>query len=77
MNHATLASARLLRVLSVLRDKREHSTWDIMSKARVAAVSACISELRANGARIDCVRRFDGPNREPRFYYTLIKEPKT
>ena len=75
MNHARLTSARLQRVLKVLRDKQEHSTWDIMSRAKVAAVSACISELRANGAEIDCVRRFDGPNGEPRFYYTMTKEP--
>lgn len=75
MNNATLSSARLQRVLKVLRRKGEHSTWDIMREAKVAAVSACISELRALGARIDCVRRFDGPEKQARFYYKMVKEP--
>ena len=76
MNHASLKSGRLKRVLRVLSDRREHTTWEIMSRAKVPAVSACISELRALGAEIACVRRNDGPKGEPRWYYKMTKGPR-
>ena len=55
MNAARLnRSARLQRVHGLLADGREYSTRDIDRDADVCAVSACIAELRANGAAIDC-----------------------
>ncbi len=75
MKHASLQSARLQRVLKILSDGQEHSTWEIMSRAKVCAVSACISELRELGARIKVERRFEGEERAPRWYYTMTKRP--
>jgi hypothetical protein len=55
MNAARISSsARLRRVLCLLRDGREHSTRDIADGAHVCAVSACVAELRANGHDIAC-----------------------
>ncbi|MBY6118513.1 hypothetical protein KUV64_05170 [Mameliella alba] len=76
MNHASIKSARLQRVLKVLSDRREHSTLEIMSRAKAPAVSAIISELRCIGAKIDCTRRSDGPNGESRWYYQMTKGPR-
>jgi predicted transcriptional regulator len=76
MNFASIESARLQRVLKVLGDKREHTTLEIMTRAKAPAVSAIISELRANGAVIDCKRRHDGPNGAPRWYYKMTKGPR-
>ncbi len=45
-------SARLKRVLRLLSMGGEHSTRDIVFNAHVMAVSACISELRANGIQV-------------------------
>lgn len=57
MNSAKLAkSSRLQRVAAVLRDKREHSTMEIIHSANVAAVNSIISELRDNGLEIHCRR---------------------
>ena len=67
-------SPRLTRVYRLLSDGREHSTLDIMRGADVCAVSACISELRANGAVIACrqaVRRSTGE----RFYLYRLARP--
>lgn len=52
-------SPRLQRVRDFLLDGREHSTMDIIAGARVANVSATISELRFNGISVDCERRGD------------------
>lgn len=74
MTHAaSLRSARLQRVLGVLADGRPHTTRAIMRKAHVAAVSACVSELRAHGAEIACEQR-DLKGRR-RFFYTMTKGP--
>ncbi|MDZ7655582.1 MAG: hypothetical protein U0997_06525 [Sulfurimicrobium sp.] len=51
------SSQRLQRVLTVLSDGQEHSTLDIIGKARVCAVNSIISELRANGVGIVCKRQ--------------------
>ena len=57
MNAAKLSkSDRLMRVRNVLMDGQSHSTRDIVRKAHVMAVSACVSELRQNGMVIDCQR---------------------
>jgi hypothetical protein len=73
MHAATLTSPRLQRVLAVLRDGRRHTTRAIVRKARVMAVSACISELRFRGAEISCVREM--LNDRWVFYYTMTKGP--
>ena len=49
-------SPRLNRVLRVLRDGREHTSWELQMEARTVAVHTCISELRANGYSITCRR---------------------
>ncbi len=55
MNHAKVkTSNRLQRLLRVLADGREHSTLDLSIQAKICAVSAAISELRANGYDIEC-----------------------
>ena len=66
MHAATVdRSNRLKRLWAVLRDRKSHSTRDLMRKARVCAVSACISEIRAAGKHITCKRRGD------RWFYQL------
>lgn len=69
------SSPRLKRVLEVLRDGREHSTMEIVMQARVMAVSACVAELRQNGAEIACEQRSEEGGR--RWYYTMTKGPST
>jgi hypothetical protein len=67
MNAAHLSTSdRLKRVRDFLKDGRAHSTLEIVKKAKVCAVSAIISELRANGMRIECRRKAD------RWYYQLV-----
>lgn len=58
MIHAAKAdrSPRLHRVLSVLRDGRDHTSWELQMEARTVAAHTCISELRANGYAITCQR---------------------
>ncbi len=52
-------SDRLRRVLGLLSDGNWHGTWDISQAAKVCAVNTIITELRANGIRIEtrCVGR--------------------
>ena len=80
MKAASLSSQRLQRVLAVLSDGRPHTTRAIVRKARVMAVSACISELRQHGAEIACVKRAaKSPTGEGRiwvFDYKMTKAPK-
>lgn len=58
MNSANIhKSNRLQRVLSVLMDKKEHTTRDLIRNAKVCAVNSCIAELRANGIQIECERK--------------------
>lgn len=67
MNAASLAkSERLQRVKDFLSDRRPHSTLEIVKKAKVCAVSSIVSELRANGCRIECQRKAD------RWYYRMV-----
>ncbi len=56
MKAASLKSPRLQRVLKLLADGKRHSTREIVRKCNVMAVSAIVSELRANGAVIHCTR---------------------
>lgn len=58
MNAANLErSARLQRVHALLKSGREYSTMEISQQAQVMAVSAAVSELRAQGKTIHCERR--------------------
>ena len=73
MHAADLHSPRLQRVLALLRDGRPHTTRDVVRRARVMAVNACMSELRHHGAEIVCTQQFvDGKRR---FFYTMTKGP--
>lgn len=69
MNHARLdASDRLQRTLRALRVHKELSTMDPSRAAGIVAVSAAISELRANG--------FDVRSRQVNrvWFYRLVEE---
>jgi hypothetical protein len=50
------SSIRLQRVLKVLQRGGKWTTRDIIRKARVCAVSACVSEIRDQGIQIECQR---------------------
>lgn len=73
MHAAQLTSPRLQRVLALLRDGRPHTTRDIVRRAHVMAVNACISELRHHGAEIVCTASLTKGRR--RFSYTMTREP--
>lgn len=67
MNAARLnKSKRLDRVYNLLLSKKEYTTRQIMSHAKVCAVNSCIAELRENGCNITCQQR------GKRWYYKLI-----
>ena len=71
MNYAKFEdSERLQRVHAFLADGLPHTTREILLEADIAAVSPAVSELRANGAVIDCQRQ-DDPDGRPRWYYTM------
>ncbi|MBL9057472.1 MAG: hypothetical protein JNJ84_14490 [Rhodobacteraceae bacterium] len=70
---AALTSPRLQRVLALLADGRPHTTRDIVRRAKVMAVNACISELRHHGAEITCSQQVVKDQR--RFSYTMTKAP--
>lgn len=74
MNNATMSSKRLQSVRQVLSDGQPHSTRDIVRRARVMAVSACVAELRANGAEITCLRRKTDWGWV--YDYTMLKGPE-
>lgn len=74
MHAAPLTSPRLQRVMKLLSDGKEHTTRMIVRGAQVMAVNACVSELRAHGAEIDCNARF--VNGQRRFYYRMTKGPR-
>lgn len=73
MHAARLSSPRLQRVLRLLADGKPRSTREIVRGARVMAVNACISELRAHGAEITCTQILVKDQR--RFFYRMTKEP--
>ena len=62
-------SKRLQRVLKALRQagRRGLTTWELISKARVCAVSACVSEIRRGGYQITCKREAENV-----FRYRLV-----
>ncbi|WP_170562401.1 hypothetical protein [Ruegeria atlantica] len=65
-------SPRLQRVHACLADGAEHSTLDIVRRAGVCAVNACIAELRDNGARISC-RQSVSPRGERIWLYRMVR----
>jgi hypothetical protein len=68
MHHARLTkSDRLKRVLKLLKTGKTMTTLQIIKRARVCAVSAIVSELRANGFTILCWRSGD------KWFYQLAK----
>lgn len=73
MHAARLTSPRLQRVRKLLADGRPHSTRDIARRTYVLAISACVSELRENGAEIHCERKLVGEKWV--FFYTMTKGP--
>lgn len=74
MHAAPLTSPRLQRVLTLLSDGKPHTTRDIVRRARVMAVNACVAELRHHGAEITCTQQV--VNEQRRFFYTMTKAPK-
>ena len=72
---APLTSPRLQRVLALMADGKPRTTRDIVRKARVMAVNACMAELRHHGAEIQCVRQAARNGGGWRFYYTMTKAP--
>jgi len=64
----------LQRVLALLREGKPVTTRQVVRRARVMAVNACMSELRHHGAVIDCRQELVGGKR--RFFYTMIKGPE-
>jgi hypothetical protein len=54
MNNASEKSARLKKVLSVLKDGKWHGTLVIMKRTMCCAVGTAMSELRAGGHKIEC-----------------------
>ncbi len=64
-------SKRLQRVDKLLSDRRQHSTLDIIRRARVCAVSAIVSELRQAGRRINCTVQMVHGQRV--WFYKLVR----
>ncbi|MBL4750504.1 MAG: hypothetical protein JKX71_08000 [Amylibacter sp.] len=75
-HYARLSSnPRLRRTLRVLQAANGAlTTYELMRKAKICAVSSVVSELRNNGAEITC--RQEVTNGQRRFYYILIKSPE-
>lgn len=76
MHFSKLAtSPRLQRLLRVLQDADgELTSLELLQRAKLATLTAAISELRANGAEINCRAEWrDGQNV---YLYTLIKSPE-
>lgn len=77
MHAAPLTSPRLQGVLRVLADGKEHTTRDIVRRAKVMAVSACVAELRTHGADIVCRQEMRGEPPIRVWLYRMIEGPKT
>ena len=66
-------SARLRRVLEVLSDGAEHSTWEVQMAAHVCVVAVCVAELRQNGFPVEC-RRLSGGGLAPVWVYQMASD---
>lgn len=47
-------SDRLQKLFTAIKDRKWHSTYELMLKTRLCAVGSAISELRRNDIIIDC-----------------------
>ena len=75
MHAATLSrSPRLQRVLAALREAGPDgmTTRDVMRRADVCAVSACVAELRVAGFQIEC--RQEPRGRRRLWRYRLLED---
>jgi hypothetical protein len=76
MHAAKLAtSSRLRRVHAFMLDGDWHSTWEIMTACRTVNTSTAISELRANGAAIECRRFPDHETSEAHIFKYRMTRP--
>ena len=66
-------SPRLQRVHACLSDGAEHTTWEIATAGRTVCPATCISELRAQGARIECRRLVGGGRAEAVYVYRMTR----
>lgn len=66
-------SPRLQRVHALLADGAEHTTWEIVQAGTVCP-GTCVSELRAQGAHIEC-RRLVGGGRAGAVYVYRMTRP--
>lgn len=73
---ARLNSPRLQRVLALMSDGKPHTTRDVIRRAGVMAVNACMAELRHHGAEITCTKQAAPNGGGLRFYYTMLKAPQ-
>ena len=75
MHAGPLSSPRLQRVLKALTEAegKPLTTRQIVRRAGVMAVNACVSELRHHGAEIECSQRI--VNGARRFFYLMKKAP--
>ena len=80
MNNGNLGkSARLQAAMKALKGAGGAiGSLDLAMKARSPAIGTVISELRANGAVIDCELRVEeiAGEKRRRWYYTLRKAPE-
>lgn len=60
-------SSRLTRVYALLKGGKKYSTRQIIKLADVCAVNSIISELRANGIKIECT-----PVSKGKYEYQLL-----
>lgn len=74
INHARYSSSeRLQQVHELLSQGGEHSTLEISIRAGVVAVSAIMSELRAQGADIRCRQIRSRTTGKRIWVYRLVK----
>ncbi len=67
-------SPRLQRLLAALKTRDELTSMELLVEARIVGLSAAVSELRANGAIVDC-RQTTRAGGEPVWLYRLVAEP--
>ena len=78
INAGRLATCeRLQRAHALLADGAEHSTAEVAEAGRTYAVSPLISELRANGAWIECRCTVNPRTRRRVYFYRMIAPCRT
>ena len=66
-------SPRLQRVHACLLDGAEHTTLEIAITAQTVCPGTCVSELRAQGAHIECRRLVGGSRATPVYVYRMTR----